>query len=124
MAAAARALGWPEQIVDVTRAQLQSITKMQIQLMDQMMDAWEPTRRGLNPAATWSRFRALGSSRGLNRAAWGCAYFRECEVVHTSLLIPPSRVQHSEFGRCHEGERWHSNQIASHLGSRWFLRWR
>ena len=30
MAAAARALGWPEQIVDATRAQLQSITKMQI----------------------------------------------------------------------------------------------
>jgi hypothetical protein len=28
MAAAARALGWPEQIVDATRAQLQSITKM------------------------------------------------------------------------------------------------
>jgi hypothetical protein len=35
MAAAARALGWPEQIVDATRAQLQSITKMQIQMMDQ-----------------------------------------------------------------------------------------
>src|SRR5262249_62185430 len=31
MAAAAQALGWPEQIVDDTRAQLQSITKMQIQ---------------------------------------------------------------------------------------------
>src|SRR5262249_62433281 len=29
MAAAARALGWPEQIVDTTRAQMQSITKMQ-----------------------------------------------------------------------------------------------
>ena len=41
MAAAARALGWPEQIVDTTRAQLQSITKMQIQMMDQMLDAWE-----------------------------------------------------------------------------------
>jgi hypothetical protein len=37
LAAAARALGWPEQIVDATRAQLQSITKMQIQTMDQMM---------------------------------------------------------------------------------------
>jgi len=63
-----------------------------------------PTRRGLNPAVTLSRFRgALGSSRGLNRAAWGCVYFREYEVVHTSLLIPTSRVRHSEFGRCHEG---------------------
>jgi hypothetical protein len=41
MAAAARALGWPEQIVDATRAHLQSITKMQIQTMDHVMDAWE-----------------------------------------------------------------------------------
>ena len=41
MAAAARALGWPEQIVDTTRTQMQSITKMQIQTMDHMMDAWE-----------------------------------------------------------------------------------
>jgi hypothetical protein len=30
MAAAARALGWPEQAVDTTREQLQNITKMQI----------------------------------------------------------------------------------------------
>jgi hypothetical protein len=37
MAAAARALGWPEQIVDATRAQVQSITKMQIQMIDQQV---------------------------------------------------------------------------------------
>jgi hypothetical protein len=54
MAAAARALGWPEQIVDVTRAQLQSITKMQIQLMDQMMDAWEEQIKSPNPVTASS----------------------------------------------------------------------
>jgi hypothetical protein len=41
MAAAARALGWPEQIVDATRSQIQTVTKTQIQMMDRMMDAWE-----------------------------------------------------------------------------------
>src|SRR5262245_30830570 len=41
IAEAARALGWPEQIVAATRAQMQSITTMQIQTMDRMMDAWE-----------------------------------------------------------------------------------
>jgi hypothetical protein len=41
MAAAARALGWPQQIVDATRAQMQDVIKMQIQTMDRMMDAWE-----------------------------------------------------------------------------------
>jgi len=51
MAAAARALGWPEQIVDATRAQMQSITKMQIQTMDRMMDAWEEQIKSPNPAS-------------------------------------------------------------------------
>ena len=41
MAAAARALGWPEQIVDSTRLQMQNLTKMQIQAIDHMMDTWE-----------------------------------------------------------------------------------
>ena len=34
MAAAGRALGWPGEIVDAIRAQMQGITKMQIQTMD------------------------------------------------------------------------------------------
>jgi hypothetical protein len=41
MAEAARELGWPEQIVDATRMQMEAITKMQIQTMDHMMDTWE-----------------------------------------------------------------------------------
>jgi predicted O-linked N-acetylglucosamine transferase (SPINDLY family) len=71
MAAAARALGWPEEIVETIRAQMQSITKMQIQTMDHVMDAWEdqikaPSRitpsamllklksfPGMSPAGTW-----------------------------------------------------------------------
>ena len=41
MAAAARALGWPQQIVDATRAQMQDVIKMQVQTTDRLMDAWE-----------------------------------------------------------------------------------
>jgi hypothetical protein len=66
MAAAARALGWPEQIVDATRAQLQSITKMQIQMMDQLLDAWDEQIKSPNPmslpgvpAGTWPNADAL-----------------------------------------------------------------
>jgi hypothetical protein len=51
MAAAARALGWPEEIVDATRAQMQSITKMQIQTMDHVMDAWEEQIKAPKPMA-------------------------------------------------------------------------
>jgi hypothetical protein len=63
MAAAARALGWPEQIVDATRAQLHSITKMQIQMIDQMMDIWEEQIKSPNPmtasSAMLSKLKAL-----------------------------------------------------------------
>ena len=50
LADAARALGWPEQIVDATRSQIQGITKMQIQTMDQIMDAWEEQIKSPNPS--------------------------------------------------------------------------
>ena len=82
LAAAARALGWPEQIVDATRAQMQSVTKMQIQTMDQMMDAWEEqikspnpmtgspsamlskltSMSGVSPAGAWPSANALGAT--------------------------------------------------------------
>jgi hypothetical protein len=41
MTQAARSLGWPEQVVDATRAQVQTIMKMQTEAMDRVMDAWE-----------------------------------------------------------------------------------
>jgi cob(I)alamin adenosyltransferase len=41
LATAARALGWPEEIADSARAQMEGIVKAQIQMMDQMMDAWD-----------------------------------------------------------------------------------
>jgi hypothetical protein len=65
MAAAARALGWPEQIVDAARAQMQSITKMQIQMMDHMMDVWEEQIKSPNPmtgpSAMLSKLKSLPS---------------------------------------------------------------
>ena len=59
MAAAARALGWPEQIVDATRSQMQTVTKTQIQMMDQMVDAWEEQIKSPNPSAMLSKLKSL-----------------------------------------------------------------
>jgi hypothetical protein len=50
MAAAAAELGWPEQIVDAARTQMQSLTEMQIKMMDRIMDAWEEQLKLPNPA--------------------------------------------------------------------------
>jgi predicted O-linked N-acetylglucosamine transferase (SPINDLY family) len=61
MAAAARALGWPEEIIETTRAQMQSITKMQIQMMDHVMDAWEEQIKAPSsmPSAMMSKLKSL-----------------------------------------------------------------
>ena len=61
MAAAARALGWPPQIVDATRAQMQTVTKMQIQAMDQMIDTWEEHVKSPNPSTMLSRLKSLSN---------------------------------------------------------------
>lgn len=58
MAAAARALGWPEQVVDTTREQLQNITKMQIETLDRMMDAWEEQIKSPDPITASSAMLA------------------------------------------------------------------
>jgi len=81
MAAAARALGWPEQVVDTIRAQMQSITKMQIQTMDQMMDAWEEqikspkSRRKITPACS-----------GTHRE-WPQAFTKVCGIICRSRIV-------------------------------------
>jgi hypothetical protein len=51
IAEAAKALGWPEQVVDSVRAQIQSATEIQIRTMDQIMDVWEEQLKLPDPAA-------------------------------------------------------------------------
>lgn len=40
MAQASRAMGWPENMIDQARAQMQEASRMQLHMMDQLMDAW------------------------------------------------------------------------------------
>ena len=41
MAAAARALGWPKELVDASHQHLVQASKAQMHVIDQLMDAWE-----------------------------------------------------------------------------------
>jgi hypothetical protein len=54
MADAARTLGWPAQIVEASHMHLQNLTKTQIQVVDQLMDAWEEQIKSPNPMAASS----------------------------------------------------------------------
>ena len=49
IAAAAAALGWPEQIVDATRTQMLSAVEVQIKTIDHIIDAWEEQLKLPNP---------------------------------------------------------------------------
>jgi hypothetical protein len=60
MAAAARALGWPDQIVEATCGQMQAVSKMQIQTIDSVMDAWEEQIKSARPSSVMlSKLRSL-----------------------------------------------------------------
>ncbi|KRR27262.1 hypothetical protein CQ14_34225 [Bradyrhizobium lablabi] len=64
MAAAASALGWPEQVVGAARTQLLSIAEIQIKTMDQLMDAWEeqiklPNPMSASPSAMLSKLQSM-----------------------------------------------------------------
>ncbi|MGD9783592.1 MAG: hypothetical protein AB7E80_00685 [Hyphomicrobiaceae bacterium] len=50
MSSATRAMGWPEEMVNATREQLQNASRMQLQMMDQVMQAWKMQIK--NPAAS------------------------------------------------------------------------
>ncbi len=51
MGQAAKAFGWPSEFVDMTRQQMQSASKMQLQFMDQVMDVWEKQLK--NPSSAF-----------------------------------------------------------------------
>jgi hypothetical protein len=66
MTEAAEAMGWPEQIVAAARTQMQSISEMQIQTMDRMMDAWVeqlklPNPMAASPSGILSKLKSLPS---------------------------------------------------------------
>jgi len=51
MAAAARALGWPKELVETSHKHLVQASKAQMNMLDQLMDAWEKqmSSPGLDP---------------------------------------------------------------------------
>jgi len=67
MATAAAELGWPEQIVDTARTQLQNMTEMQIKTMDQIVDAWEEQLKlpnAASPSAMMNKMKSASGSPG------------------------------------------------------------
>jgi hypothetical protein len=57
MSAAAKSAGWPTEFVDMTRQNLQNAAKMQVQVMDHIVGAWEQQLK--NPGAAMAMPNAM-----------------------------------------------------------------
>ena len=64
MGAAAKAMGWPADFVDMTRQQMQTSTKMQLQMMDQLMDVWEQQMKSPGSPISMSKASGMGGFPG------------------------------------------------------------
>lgn len=63
MAEAAEELGWPPQIVEATGTQMKTIGRMQVQTINNMMDAWEEQIKSPNsPTAMLSKLKSSANS--------------------------------------------------------------
>jgi len=68
IAAAAQALGWPQEIAETARTQMQAINKMQAQMMDHMISAWEEQLH--SPSASTEILAKLRSMPTLPIGSW------------------------------------------------------
>lgn len=56
MSTAAKKVGWPENLVDATRQQMQQASKIQLHMLDQIMDAWQQQVKNPSPMVNPSEF--------------------------------------------------------------------
>ncbi|MEQ8823121.1 MAG: hypothetical protein RIC14_01970 [Filomicrobium sp.] len=83
MAEASKAMGWPDTMIDSARAQMQEASRMQLQMMDQLMDAWakqikSPTVSMSSPNEFMEQMKqfqsmGMGSMPGMGAAPPGMA---------------------------------------------------
>ncbi len=65
MGAAAKAMGWPGDFVDMTRQQMQTASKMQLQMMDQLMDVWEQQMKSPGSPIQMPKMGGMGGFPGM-----------------------------------------------------------
>ena len=91
MATAAAALGWPKQIVDAARAQMQGITEVQTRAMEQIRGAWEEQLKLPNPsaAAPDAMLSKLKSMPGFGTAgAWPSGAWPNADAFQSAATAP------------------------------------
>lgn len=104
VAAAAAALGWPEQIVEATSGQMQSLAQMQVQTMDRLMEAWEEELRSPgsisgSASAVLAKLQSIGVSANPGAASMGTmnpfglwlSYTRQWQDAWLGMMTPSAK---------------------------------
>jgi hypothetical protein len=69
MAEAAKMLGWPTDFVELSRKQMQSASKMQVQAVEQVMDVWEQQVKAAGTPGQFPGFPSFPSVPGFGGGA-------------------------------------------------------
>lgn len=69
MAEAARDLGWPDDIVDASKSHLKEMSKIQLEMLDRLIDAWQEQLKEPMPAHFVSSLQMPLSGAGLQGAS-------------------------------------------------------
>ena len=68
-AVAARGVGWPESLINTTKAQVLQASKMQTQMMDRLMETWQDQLKSpVSPGQFLGKFTQGASGTGLDNA--------------------------------------------------------
>lgn len=94
MATAATVLGWPEQVVDAARTQMQSISDMQIKAMDHVRTVWEEQLKVPHPTASAD---AMLSKLKSMPGPGGAGHWPNAEALQTAATAPLAMWM--EFGQ-------------------------
>jgi hypothetical protein len=73
MATAARAVGWPNELIEVSRTHLMQVSKMQMQLIDQLMDTWQQQLKSPMPGEFMAQLRPYRAESGTTSGIAGMA---------------------------------------------------
>lgn len=75
MTEAAKSLGWPTEYLEMSRKQIQQASKMQVQIVDQMMGAWEKNVSALGNGAKAPTFPSMPTFPGFGMPGAGSSPF-------------------------------------------------
>jgi hypothetical protein len=90
MSEAASALGWPTDFVELSRKQMQSASKMQLQAVDQIVSVWEKQVKSLGTSGQFPNFEmpGFGKPGGASQTGTNTGMFPGMPDLSSAQMAP------------------------------------